>query len=116
MDGEIIGEIEVPDELFRMHAFALRVSGDSMAPKLPDGRVAIFRPIHNGEAIPAKKPCCVWVETWTECVVKFFEKLPDGRILLSSVNQDPVYKIDPIDPNEKRVRVLGVIIKDEGYW
>ncbi len=47
-DGESDGEISITEEYYKQKVFALRVSGDSMAPELYDGEIALFKPI-NGD-------------------------------------------------------------------
>jgi phage repressor protein C with HTH and peptisase S24 domain len=108
VDGEIVGQISCSEEYHRLKYFAMRVSGDSMAPRLNHGDVAIFRPFVKGEAINPKKIYCVCVEGWKECVAKLVEEQPDGIIRLISVNS-AVHKPKDVNPALKCVNILGVL-------
>lgn len=108
LDGEIVGQMSCSEEYHRLKYFAMRVSGDSMAPRLNHGDVAIFRPFVKGEAINPKKIYCVCVEGWKECVAKLVEEQPDGIIRLISVNS-AVHKPKDVNPSLKCVNILGVL-------
>jgi phage repressor protein C with HTH and peptisase S24 domain len=106
IDGEIVGTVAITAEQKRQGWFAMKVAGDSMSPILLHDDIVLFRPFVNGEAVPHRKPLCVFVETWAECVVKYAEVQPDGGVLLISENKD--YATKRIDPRKKFVKILGV--------
>lgn len=107
LEGDIVGRIGVSEDRARRGYFACRISGNSMRDRLNDGDIAIFRPIHNGEAIPTNKPCVVCVESWPECVVKYVERAPGGKLNLVSHNPD--FKPETVDPEIHRVHIVGVL-------
>jgi SOS-response transcriptional repressor LexA len=107
LEGDIVGRIGVSEDRARRGYFACRISGNSMRDRLNDGDIAIFRPIHNGEAIPSDKPCVICVEEWPECVVKYVERAPGGKLNLVSHNKD--FKPEPVDPEIQRVHIIGVL-------
>lgn len=77
-------ELSVPAEVFERDpaCYAMRVSGESMAPQLIDGDIVIVSP-----AAPLVDGCTVaaYVEPDGD-VVKIYRQLPDGAVLLQPAN------------------------------
>lgn len=107
-DGEIDGEIFITDEYLKQKVFAIRVSGDSMAPELYDGEIALFKPI-NGEPTREKDIYAVEVEGWASWTVKFVRPDPSGNVLLISAN--PTYQVKEINPKASCVTLRGKLIE-----
>jgi len=110
----IVDTIEITAELAAMGVFAAQVRGDSMAPDIPNGSYAIFRPLAEDEIPPDGKNCAVYVEGWSEAALKQVYYDPTGMVILKSIN--PVFPPIMVNPNEKEVRVLGVLVESRRKW
>jgi SOS-response transcriptional repressor LexA len=97
----------VPREVYARDpsCYALRVSGDSMAPQLLDGDIVIVSPaaeLFDGCIVAA------YVEPDGD-VVKVLRQLPKGAILLQPLN--PAYPAIVLAPDEEReARIWGRIV------
>lgn len=96
-----------PEEIKDPHAFYVRVHGDSMAPTLEDGDLAVVEPgydLVNGKVCFASFP-----GNDGERLVKRYRRLEDGTIHLESDNRDhPTRVLTPENGRDVRIfRVTG---------
>jgi SOS-response transcriptional repressor LexA len=94
--------LAVPRSLFARdpQCYALRVSGDSMAPQLLDGDLVVVSP-----AAPLVDGCIVaaFVEPDGD-VIKVYRSLPDGAVLLQPANSSyPAILLKPNGGREARI-------------
>lgn len=100
-------ELSVPREVYERDPFcyAMRVSGDSMAPGLLDGDIVIVSPaapLHDGCTVAA------YVEPDGD-VVKLYRRRPDGTVLLEPAN--PRFPTIVLPPGgERSARLWGRVV------
>lgn len=89
--------------------FAFRVEGQSMAPKLEDGEIVLADA--NAQPLPGKP--AVVLTTDDELLIKLWRPLPDGTILLDSVNAETgaprILKPDQIQWKARAVLHTGAL-------
>lgn len=105
--------VDVPTDWFRgeKEFFALRVEGQSMAPRIEDGDIAIIQktPIFESGDI-----CAVYVNGYNATLKKVM-KMTDGGLLLQPFN--PAYEAKAYTPEECEnlpVRIFGVMVEFRG--
>jgi SOS-response transcriptional repressor LexA len=99
--------LAIPRDIFRRdpQCYALRVSGDSMAPQLLDGDTVVVSP-----AAPLVDGCIVaaFVEPDGD-VIKVYRELPGGTVLLQPANSS--YRSILLAPNGGReARIWGRVV------
>ncbi len=108
-NGQYIVGYEVADSAFRHNCFFLRISDNSMAPRLDEGDYALFRrqdTIQNGET------GIFLVDNKKYIIAMFFQ---DKNIELRSCN--PYYPAMHFEPTDKdRVKVIGKVIESRRKW
>jgi len=99
--------LAIPRDIFRRdpQCYALRVSGDSMAPQLLDGDTVVVSP-----AAPLVDGCIVaaFVEPDGD-VIKVYRELAGGAVLLQPANSS--YRAILLEPNGGReARIWGRVV------
>ena len=105
--------VDVPADWFRgdREIVALRVEGQSMAPRIEDGDIAI---IHKTPIFESGDVCAVYVNGYNATLKKVI-KQTDGGILLQPFN--PAYEARSYTPEECEelpVTIYGVMIEFRG--
>lgn len=102
------GRVECPEQYCRDGNFFVRISGDSMDRRLPDGSLAlvdVHSEVHSGDIALVK----VNGDDATVKVVKFM----DGIAVLEPCSHNPEHHrmlIDRSNPESPEVRVLGKVV------
>ncbi len=95
--------------------FAVVVVGDSMAPALADGDLAVFRPVGLDETVPDAATVFVRLTAGHQnaCAVTTITRRPDGRFDLRPVN--PAHAATVIGPDE--IDRLAVLVERRpNFW
>lgn len=87
---QVLDRIEIPAGLTRGEAFAIRVSGDSMEPRLYSGELVI---VGRGVA-PQKNGDCVVEMKDGSALVKQYRSQRDGVVFLHQLNPDQEIRLD----------------------
>jgi SOS-response transcriptional repressor LexA len=87
---QVLDRIEIPAGLTRGEAFAIRVSGDSMEPRLYSGELVIV-----GRGVPPQKngDCVVEMRDGS-ALVKQYRSQRDNVVFLHQLNPDEEIKVD----------------------
>jgi phage repressor protein C with HTH and peptisase S24 domain len=87
---QVLDRIEIPAGLTRGEAFAIRVSGDSMEPRLYSGELVIV-----GKGVPPQKngDCVVELRDGS-ALVKQYRSQKDGVVFLHQLNPDQELRLD----------------------
>ena len=99
--GTVIEEIEIPDSMKGEHA-AYAVSGDSMAPDIPDNSIVVVR--CQSYASPGNEIVC-WTPDYGMLVKNLDRITAAGELVLTSNN--PEYR--PIWATE--LKIYGVVVE-----
>lgn len=98
---QVLDRIEIPAGLTRGEAFAIRVSGDSMEPRLYSGELVIV-----GKGIPPQKngDCVVEMKDGS-ALVKQYRSQKDGVVFLHQLNPDQELRLDAV-----KVRAIHAVL------
>ncbi len=113
--GEGVAEINLmsEDDLvqitgFKNVDFALRIVGDSMEPKIPDGSTVL---IHKQPEVECGEIGIVSIDGYVTCKRIYKDGQPNGHIRLKSINQKYPDRI--LTEKDGEIHVLGKVILDE---
>lgn len=107
-DDYVIGYVEVPENRYsEMPLEAVKVKGDSMAPRIMDGDIVIFRPqayAETGDIVVVRINC-------NEYTLKKFKKMDNGIMLIpANPKYDPMfYTSDQV--GALPVEIIGVVVE-----
>lgn len=98
---QVLDRIEIPAGLTRGEAFAIRVSGDSMEPRLYSGELVIV-----GKGVPPQKngDCVVELKDGS-AVVKQYRSQKDGVVFLHQLNPDREVRLEAV-----KVRAIHAVL------
>jgi transcriptional regulator with XRE-family HTH domain len=113
-EESVLETVEVTDAVAALNPFAAVVRGDSMTPEINAGTICIFRPVGEDETPNDGAICAVFVEGWSEPAIKQVFHDPAGLVILKSFN--PVFPPISVNPGERSVRIIGILIETRRRW